>query len=153
MSEEGQIANRQLLFILFTMRATIAVAFLPVVTTGDARQDAWAAGLVAVAGSALIAKFIGSLGSRFQGKTVVEYGQELLGGFLGKAVSLIYLWVFLFIAAVDVRVYGEILITGFIPETPLIFVISTMVIASSYAAYKGIEVIGRSADLILPMLD
>ena len=149
--EGGQIAGRQLFFILFMMRANIGVAFLPIVTMGGAMQDAWAAGLVTVVGSALIALFIGGLGSRFPDQTVVEYGQALLGNVLGKAISLVYLWVFLFIAAVDVRVYGEVLVTGFLPSTPLIFVISLMVIASSYAAYKGVEVIARSADLILPI--
>lgn len=151
MSKEGQIAGRQLLSILFMMRAHIGIAFLPIVTMGGAMQDAWAAGIVTTVGSVLIALFIGGLGSRFPEQTVVEYGQDLLGSLLGKAISLVYLWVFLFIAAVDVRVYGEVLITGFIPETPLVFAISLMVIASSYAAYKGIEVIARSADLILPI--
>lgn len=150
MPEEGQIANRQLLYVLFIMRTTIAIAFLPVVTTGQARQDAWLAALLTAAGAALITYIIGGLSPKFPDQTVVEYSQELLGGFLGRAVSLIYLAVFLFMAAVDVRVYGEVLVTGFIPETPLIFIISSMVIASGYASYKGVEVIARSAEFIFP---
>lgn len=133
------------------MRTTIIIAFLPVVTSGEARQDAWAAALLAAVGAALITFVIGGLAPKFEDQTVIQYAQELLGSFLGKAVSLIYLVVFLFMAAVDVRIYGEVLVTGFIPETPLLFVISTMVIASAYAVYEGIEVIARSAEFIFPL--
>jgi spore germination protein KB len=147
----GQIANRQLLSILFIMRSTLAIAFLPVVTTGNARQDAWAAGLLTGVCSALITVAIGGLGPKFPDKTVVEYSQELLGTFLGKFVSLIYLTVFLLLASIDVRVYGEVLVTGFIPETPLLFIISTMVIASTYAAFHGVEIIARNAEFVFPL--
>lgn len=148
---EGQIANRQLFFVLFIMRSTLAIAFLPVVTTGYARQDAWAAGLLTGVCSALITVVIGGLGPKFPGKTLVEYSEELLGSFVGKAVSLIYLAVFLLLASIDVRVYGEVLVTGFIPETPLMFIISTMVIASTYAAFHGVEIIARNAEFIFPL--
>jgi hypothetical protein len=37
-----KIANRQLLFIIFIMRVTVAMATLPLLTSADALQDAWA---------------------------------------------------------------------------------------------------------------
>ncbi|NLK08170.1 MAG: endospore germination permease [Firmicutes bacterium] len=148
---EGQIGGRQLLLILFIMRATIGIAFLPIVTVAGPMEDAWLAGFGAAIGSALIALVVGSLSSKFPTQTVVEFAQELLGTVFGKIVSLIFLWVFLFVAAVDVRMYGEVLVTAFLPETPLFFVIAVMVVVSSYAAYQGIEVMGRTADFIFPV--
>ncbi|MEW6230307.1 MAG: GerAB/ArcD/ProY family transporter, partial [Bacillota bacterium] len=146
-----RIANRQLLFILFIMRTTIVIASMPVLTTANAAQDAWASVVVACVGALALVIVIGALGTRFPDQTLMEYSQKLVGTIPGKIISLIYLWVFLFLAAIDLRIYGEALITGFIPETPLVFIVTSMVIASAFAAYSGIEAIGRNADFIFPL--
>jgi len=140
-----------LLFILFIMRSTIVIAFMPVLTTANAAQDAWASAVVAGVGALVLVIVIGALGTRFPDQTLMEYSQKLVGTIPGKIISLIYLWVFLFLAAIDLRIYGEALITGFIPETPLVFIVTSMVIASAFAAYSGIEAIGRNADFIFPV--
>lgn len=145
-----KIANRQLFFMLFMIRSTVIIAFLPVVTTHDALQDAWASAVVSFFGAALLVIIIGGLGIRFPDMTAVEYGQKLLGTWPGKIVSLFFLWGFLHMASTDVRIYGEALVTGFLTETPLTFIIATMVLTSALAAYNGIESIGRAADLLFP---
>jgi spore germination protein KB len=146
-----KIANRQLLFILFMMRTIFAIAFLPVLTTADALQDAWASAVISFFGAALLVAVIGGLGVRFPEQTVVQYSQKLLGRWAGKAVSLLPLGAFLFMAATDVRIYTEALTTLFLTETPLGFIIGTMVFAAALAAYAGIETIGRAADLFFPL--
>ena len=146
-----KIANRQLLFILFMMRTTIVISVLPVLTSVDALQDAWLSAIVSFFGAAAIVVVIGGLGIRFPKQTVVEYGEELLGPWLGKAVSLVFLWAFLHIAATDTHVYASVIVIDFLAQTPLILVIATMVTAAAVAAYKGIETIGRAADLLLPL--
>jgi spore germination protein KB len=132
------------------MRTTIAIAFLPVLTTANAAQDAWASALVSYPASLVLVVIIGVLAEKFPDLTLMEYSEKLLGRIPGKIIGLVYLWVFLWVAAIDLRIYGEMLITGFLPETPLLFITSSMVIASAVAAYAGIEVIGRNADLVFP---
>lgn len=146
-----KITNRQLFFILFMMRVTVVIGFLPVLTSADAQQDAWISAIVSFFGAALLVLIIVGLGMRFPDMTAVEYAQKLIGKWAGKAVSLIFVWAFLVIAATDIRIYGGVLITGFLSETPLSFIIFTMVIAGSIAAYSGIEVISRAADLLFPV--
>lgn len=145
------IANRQLFFILFMIRTNVVIAFLPVITSHHALQDAWASGVVQFFGAALLLFMIGKLGTLFPDMTVVQYSQKLLGTWVGKGVSLAILWSFLHIAAGDVRLYAEVLVTGFLTETPLVFLIFSMVLVSALAAYGGIEVIGRTADLLFPL--
>lgn len=145
------IANRQLLFILFIMRTTIIISTLPVLTAGNAAQDAWASSLVSYVGSAILATAIGALGTRFPDLTLIQYGQKLIGRIPGKILSLVYLWAFLWVAAVDLRIYSEVLVTAFFPATPLVFIAGTMAVASAYAAYAGIEAIGRNADFVFPI--
>jgi spore germination protein KB len=146
-----KIANRQLLFMLFMMRTTVVIAFLPVLTSADALQDAWASAIVSFFTSALLVLIIGGLGIRFPELTIVEYAQKLIGKWPGRAICLIIVWALLVIVATDTRIYAEALITGFLTETPLPLIVFAMVIAGSTAAYSGLEVIGRAADLLFPI--
>ena len=145
------IANRQLLFLLFVMRSTVIIAYLPVLTSADALQDAWLSAVFAFAGTLILVLAISFLGSRFPEKTLVEYSQELLGSVGGRAVSLILLGVYLLLAAIDIRLYSEVLLMSFLPETPISFITAVMVLASATAVYFGLEVMGRLADLIMPL--
>lgn len=146
-----KIANRQLLYILFMMRTTVVIAFLPVLTSADAAQDAWLAAIFTFLGTALIVLLVAGLGARFPEQTAIQYGQELLGPWLGKIPALMLLWAFLVMASTDTRIYGEMLVNSFFTETPLAFVIGVMVITAAIGARKGIEVMARVADVIFPL--
>jgi spore germination protein KB len=146
-----KISNRQLLFLLFMMRTTIVIAFLPVLTSADAMQDAWASAIVSFVGAAALVLMIAGLGIKFPELTIVEYSQILIGKWPGRLLCVIIIWAFLVIAATDTRIYAEALITGFLTETPLPFIVFSMVITGSVAAYSGLEVIGRVADLLFPI--
>ena len=146
-----KIANRQLFFILFMIRCNIAVAFLPVLTTADAYQDAWISAIVQFFPAALLLLFFGGLEPRYPDLTMAQYSEKLLGRWTGKALTLTILWAFLHMASVEVRIYADMLVTVFLPDTPLLFLITAMVIVSAAAAYSGIEVIGRAADLLFPL--
>lgn len=146
-----KIVSRQVFFIFFIIRTTILISILPVLTTAEALQDAWMAALISFFSSAALVVIIVKLAVAFPAKSLVEYSQELLGGIPGKLVSLFYLWLFLFMAATDLRIYAEVLRTNFFPETPLVVIMAFMVFLSVLAVYSGLEPIGRSADIIFPL--
>lgn len=146
-----KIANRQLFFILFMIRSNVSIALLPTLTSADALQDAWISALVQFFPAALLLIFFGSLGTRFPDLTLARYSEKLLGRWPGKVLTIIILWGFLHMAATEVRIYADMLITAFLTETPLLFLVGAFVIASAAAAYAGIEVIGRAADLLFPI--
>ncbi len=146
-----KFANRQFLFILFIMRSTVVIATLPVLTSAEARQDAWAAAILTFLGTSFLVLLIGGLAIRFPRLTVVEISHKLLGRIMGTLLSLMILWSFLHLASIEVRIYAEMIIVGFLPETPIVFITTTLVLAAVVAAYAGIEVIGRVADLIFPI--
>lgn len=143
-----KIANRQLWFILFMMRSTIILAFLLVLTSANALQDAWISAIVTLVGSEVFVLLISLLAIRFPDKTIIEYSQILLGKWPGKLLGLVFLWLYLQLSVVDIRIYGEVLATGFLPETPLLFVIGIMVLASTICIQQGVEILGRMADIL-----
>ncbi|MCK8817893.1 spore germination protein [Natroniella sulfidigena] len=147
MSQE-QIANRQLWFILFIMRMSAVLAFLPVLTTADALQDAWISVLVVLVGSEIIVLLVAMLCAKFPELTLIEYSQVLLGNWLGKILGLAFLALFLQLSVVELRLYGELLMTGFLPQTPLLFIAVGMVLPATICVQQGVEVLGRVADLL-----
>ncbi|ACB84198.1 GerAB/ArcD/ProY family transporter [Natranaerobius thermophilus] len=147
---QEKIANRQLLFMIFLVRATIAIAFLPVLTTGNAGQDAWLATIIMTFTTVALIFLVVGLGIKFPEQTIVEYSQDLLGKYPGKLITLLILWFFLHMAATEVRIYGELLNIAFLPRTPLVFVIGAMVFLAAITVYIGVEVLGRMADLLFP---
>ena len=141
-----KIANRQLFIILLMLRTSIVIAFLPVLTTADALQDAWLAGIVSFFGAALLVVLIGALAVRYPQETLVQYSQKLLGKWPGKLLSLVPLGAFLFMAATDVRIYADALVTTFLRQ-PLSSLLSGPWCWPPPWPRAGIEVIGRAADL------
>lgn len=146
-----KINNRQLFFLLTMIRGTLALSTLPVLTTADALQDAWASSLITFLGSALLAVVIIALGTKYPTLTAVQYGEMLLGKFWGRGVILLLFAAFIQLAAVDLFIYAEVLTSGLLTETPSEFLMAAMTITAAAAALCGIEVIGRSADIIFPL--
>ncbi|MGI6576297.1 MAG: GerAB/ArcD/ProY family transporter [bacterium] len=149
--KEEKIANRQLLYILFMMRTTVVISFLPVLTSADAGQDAWLAAIFTFFGTVAIVLLVAGLGIRFPEQTAIQYGEQLLGPWLSKLPSLVLLWAFLVMSATDMRIYGELLTTGFLSETPISFVLFSMILTCAFGAREGVEVMGRMADIIFPL--
>ena len=145
-----KIHNRQLILMLFLIRSVIAIAFLPVLTTGTAGRDVWASSIVMYLGTVLMTLLIVGLGVKFKDKSVIQYSQDLLGNVLGRVVGLVILWMFLHMAATEVRIYGELINIVFLTRTPLVFIIAGITFLSAITVYLGIEVIGRMADFIIP---
>jgi spore germination protein KB len=148
---EEKIANRQLFNLLFIMRATIVISTLPVLTAGEAGRDAWLAAIISFFSSAALVWLIGRLTLVFPDKSMAQYSQELLGKWPGRLLSLFYLLLFLLMGATDLRIYGEVIRTGFLPETPLLVILGSVILAAIMVVYAGLEPLGRMADLILPV--
>lgn len=133
------------------MRATIVISTLPVLTAGEAGRDAWLAAIISFFSSAALIWLIGRLTLVFPDKSMAQYSQELLGKWPGRLLSLFYLLLFLLMGATDLRIYGEVIRTGFLPETPLLVILGSVILAAIMVVYAGLEPLGRMADLILPV--
>jgi spore germination protein KB len=148
---QEKIANRQLFNIFFIMRTTIVISILPVLTIGQARQDAWLAAVITFFLSAVFIWLLGRLALNFPDQSIIQYSKELLGKWPGGLLSLFFLSAFLLMGFTDLRVYSEVLRTVFLPETPLIVVLGSMVFIAVVVCYAGLEPLGRMADLIFPV--
>ncbi|XEC95558.1 GerAB/ArcD/ProY family transporter [Paenibacillus tarimensis] len=121
MLENGKIGVRQfmILVILFSVGTSILLA--PSLLASEAKQDAWIAGILGVGVGLLSVWLYNTLGNLFPNKTLVEYSEEILGKWIGKAISLVF-FIFIFtLTALVLRNLGDFMTTQIMPETPIEF--------------------------------
>jgi spore germination protein KB len=71
---------------------------------------------------------------------------------LGWVVGLLYILYFYYIAARNVREFGDLLVSSTLRKTPLLAVVVTFVLVICYVLYLGIEVLGRTAEVFIVIL-
>jgi len=153
MLEHGKIASRQFTFLATLYMIGSSILISPSILASEAKRDAWiAAALTVVCGLLVVPLYI-ALGSRFPSMTFAEYSEKLLGKWLGKTVSLLFLAGLPFmIATLTLRNIGDFLTTQVIPETP-IQAIHIMIIAVVIMGVRlGLEPLARAAELFFPWI-
>jgi spore germination protein KB len=152
MIEKGKISAAQMGMMMYPTIMATAILLVPAITARHAKQDMWL--------SPLWASFIGfltvyiavQLNHLYPQKTLIEYSEEILGKFLGKAIGLIFLFFYLHANGIIIREYGEFVVGNFLLYTPLVFVMGSMILVCSFAVRSGVEVIGRIAQMIVPVV-
>jgi len=91
--------------------------------------------------------------NRHPGKTIVEIGEELVGPIPNIFLALMLLIFLIGLVALELRQFGEFLLTAFLPNTPLSVVLLAFMAAMLAVAYMGIDTLARVAWLFfLPFL-
>ncbi|MGG3624592.1 GerAB/ArcD/ProY family transporter [Bacillus gobiensis] len=77
------------------------------------------------------------------------YARKIFGNYIGWTIGLLYVTYFLYIAARNLREFGDLLISSTLPNTPALAVNILMILAVCYVLYLGIEVVARSAEVFI----
>lgn len=136
MLENDRITEKALLFSVFCfMQGTILrYGFIVSIT----RNDSWAMAFTGLLCTLPIVAILAALLRRFPGKSLIEINDIVFGPVLGKAVSALYLFYFLSLAALNTRDLGNFAVDYIIQETPIAAVILLFMIGCAYALRKGI---------------
>ncbi|MDQ0889979.1 spore germination protein KB [Paenibacillus sp. V4I9] len=150
MIEQGKIGVHQftILTILFTIGSSILIA--PSGLAFAAKQDAWIAAVLGLLVGLLLIMLYQALGSRFPQKTLVAYSEELMGKWLGKAVSFLYFCFFFILAALVLRNLGDFITTQVLVDTPLQFTHIFFLGVIILGIRNGIETFTRTSEIFLP---
>lgn len=90
--------------------------------------------------------------SLFPEKDLFDILKITLGKILGSIVGAIYIFYALQLGAIVLRNFGEFIKTVALPETPLLVSILGMGLVVIVAAALGIEVLGRTISLYIPLI-
>lgn len=116
----------------------------------EAKQDAWIAIVIAIALGVLIVCGYSYLLSLAQGENLYSALNQGFGKWLGRAVTFLYTVYFLYLAARIIRDFCELVNIAILPYTPMEAIIFSFLIIMAYMVYKGIEVMGRTAEVFSP---
>lgn len=144
--EKAKISAKQLfsLIVLFELGSAIVVGL-----GMKAKQDAWLAILLGMAGGLALFLVYIYLFRQYPDLPFTGYMEKILGKFIGRTLALIYILYFLYIASRVLRDFGELLLTSTLEETPLLVVNLMMLFIISYGCYLGIESLGRTGEIYL----
>lgn len=145
--EKGKISNQQLLFLMagFVQGSVLLIDF----TVGITEHQTW---MVILAGLAITAPVILSyvaLSKRFPGMNIVQINDMIYGHFLGKVISIYYIFFFLMTLSFNIRDIGELYTNFLMQDTPFIFLLIVFTATCAYAVTKGIEVLARTSHLFV----
>ncbi|NOU98701.1 GerAB/ArcD/ProY family transporter [Paenibacillus planticolens] len=117
-----------------------------------AKKDAWIAILLGLIGGLILYSVYVTLFHRHRGLPLTGYLREILGKYIGWFVGLLYLLLFIYGAARDLRDAGDLLVTALYDQTPLFVVNFIMFIVIAYVLYKGVQVLVRTGEIFFLIL-
>jgi len=145
--EKGKICSSQLPFLIagFVQGSVLLTDFSVEIT----EHQTW---MVILAGLIIAIPFILSyvaLIKKFPGMNVIQINDVVYGPFLGKAISIYYIFFFLMTLSFNIRDVGELHVIFLMPDTPFIFFLAVFTATCAYAITKGIEVLSRISHLFV----
>ena len=147
--ERVRISPLQGAMLLVTTITSTAIILLPGAITG---RDAWLATLGGLAVGLVMAVTISFLGQRFPGETIIEYTEILLGKYIGKTVSALFLTFFGYLAALTLWDFGVFISSSLLVGTPMMAINIIGILVATYTARYGLEVIARVNQIFLPLI-
>ncbi len=125
--------------------------YIPIITH-YAGRDSWIALLFASVPAVLIGLFVSILAQRFNGCTLIEYTQLILGKWIGKIFVVMFLLYFLHEATLSIRGFGEFYTSAITPRTPIVVFLIAILILAAYAVRNRLEVLARTNQAFLVMM-
>ncbi|MBT2700867.1 GerAB/ArcD/ProY family transporter [Bacillus sp. ISL-40] len=136
---------------LFVLIVLFEIGSSVVVGLGlDAKQDAWLVILLSMIGGIGLFSLYVYLYLQFPDLSLTNFLEKIVGKVIGRILAIIYICLFLYIAARILRTFGELLLTTVLYETPISVVMIVMMLTICFGCYLGFEVIARTAEIMFP---
>lgn len=138
---------------LFTLMFIFEVGSTTLFALGiNAKQDAWIVILAAMLIGLGYVWIYTELFYAFPDKNYTEIIIKILGKKLGVILALLYILDSLWHLARNVREFSELINMTILPETSLWVIVFIFIFVSVYALSKGIEVLARASEIMMPVL-
>lgn len=152
MIRQGHVERAQIILILwYALSAKLFLTF-PSSLIGETLSASW--WVMAGAGVIALVAFLPGLAlmRRFVRLPLARAFDEAGGLILGKAASFAVGATLLAITALSLREFGESFTVSILPQTPVTIIMVTFALLAGYAAYVGLESLGRVAIFMTPFL-
>lgn len=150
--EKGKISSLQMGLMIYPTIIATGILFLPSYMFEYAGRDLWIPPILASVMGALTIFIAYRLHRFYPKETVIQYSCNILGTVLGKILGGILLLFYLHSSSFVIFQYGEFMMGNFLPKTPKIVILGSMIMTCAFAIRGGLEVLGRLAEMIVPIL-
>ncbi|SDW19474.1 endospore germination permease [Paenibacillus sp. CF384] len=152
MIEKGKISALQLAMILYPAIVATGDLIIPAFTARLAKRDLWMSPIWAIVVGLIVLYIMYRLYKIYPNETLIQQLERIFGSILGKAIGACYLFAILHINGMIVRQYADFVTMVFLRNTPILFIIASMVLVCAITVRGGIEAIARSAQILVPLL-
>lgn len=148
--ETGVISNSQLMLLVlsFMQSMILTINF----SYSISEHDTWIAVLTGYGIAVLFALVYLLIALRYPGKNLVQINDGVFGPYLGKLISVIYIWFFFQYTIHYMYLFNSFWITFIMPETPRAAFLIMFIFVCAMAVRKGIEVIARCSFLFVVLV-
>ena len=152
MIEKGKISALQLAMMFYISIIVTGILFLPIIGYHFAERDYWIAPILSSIVGFMMVIVMCKLNNYYPKETIIQYSCSILGKVLGKIIGAADLITCVFIIFHAFWSYASFVNDYFLPYTPKMVILGSLVLICAFAARGGVEVIGRLAELITPLL-
>lgn len=139
----NKINKTQLAVILLNSIIGVEALSLPNKMAEEVRTD----GVIVILSAGLIAlvlmALMNSVAIKYPGKSMVEFGRDLVPSPVANIISLIYMIEFIIIGAIILKSFDEVISIFILPKTPSQVISITILLLAIYMVRGGIEAMGR----------
>lgn len=147
----NNISSLQMAMLLYPTIVATAILAVPSITAEYAKQDLWLSPIIS-SFTGLVTVFIAvKLHNLYPDNTVIQFSEQIIGRIPGKVLGLLFILFYLQSTGEITRAYAEFIVSSFLAETPIIVVLTSMVILCAIAVYGGIEALGRITQFLFPL--
>ncbi|MFD0673170.1 endospore germination permease [Cohnella sp. GCM10027633] len=152
MKDERQITAIQSAAILVSTIIGVGVLPLPLFAVRAGGSGAPMVTLLGVLLGFLGLSLIAILGMRFPGKSITQYGQDILGKWPGRIGSVLVIAYFAVLCSLTAREFGEVVITAVLTKTPLEVTVIVMLLLAAIATRNTITTFAYIHHFYFPLL-
>lgn len=146
------LTNRQISAMLFSIIVGYTITTLPKSIAEHTGTASWLVLLIETIIFILITYIITFLQYVYEGKTIYEYGQKLVGKLTTNVLLVLYLIYFFIYFTMFVRGFSEAMKGNVLNKTPVVFICIIFFIVLGYALTKGINAIARICEIYVPII-
>ncbi|WP_318507706.1 GerAB/ArcD/ProY family transporter [Bacillus sp. T3] len=145
--ESISILQASILIFIFITGSAVVIGI-----GGEAKQDAWIAILIATFFGILLFRYYLFLMEMSNETNLFTLFDLCFGKWVGRALAIVYIFYFFYIAARVLRDFGELMVTTIYKATPLEVVDILLMLVVAFILRKGMEVLARSSEIFIPYI-
>jgi spore germination protein (amino acid permease) len=145
-----QISRLQFVFLMYWIVIGDGILLIPLTIGQFVIHDGWMVGPFFILGATAVSAVVHIFVRVFPGQNLIGALQTAFGFWLGRALGgWMVIWIFLSTCLI-VRKETLFVTTNFFPNTPIYVATAVFMAPLIYAVFKGVEVVGRLAEIISP---